>query len=36
MDSISTKRLVLTIVTIADTAFLKQLFSFADVKSIMC
>lgn len=32
MDSISTKRLVLTIVTIADTAFLKQLFSFADVK----
>lgn len=32
MDTISTKRLVLTIVTIADTAFLEQLFSFADVK----
>lgn len=32
MNTIRTKRLVLTTVTIADTVFLKQLFSFADVK----
>lgn len=32
MNTIRTRRLVLTTVTIADTVFLKQLFSFADVK----